>query len=162
MNIEPPSWSISLGRDFGRSALTDKYETATVIFVIDVVASVELSEFYFDDTIWTDSTPFCLVCLNKNSKTSRWQQMESVASFIQTSNRNATYWPNRKRVESSGQSHKQQKFSRGWNCRGGWSNHDQSSSSNWQSAPSSSKSENINRDCTNCGGRLEPPPSNRI
>lgn len=53
-----------------------------------VVASVKSEEFDLDDTASMDSTPFCPVCLNDNHKTSECQQIQSLASFTPTRNRN--------------------------------------------------------------------------
>lgn len=59
-----------------------------VMSIGDLFAAVKSREFDFDDTSSMSSTPFCRVCLNNGHKTSIFQQVRIISSFIRNTNGN--------------------------------------------------------------------------
>lgn len=67
----------------------------TEMYASDLIAAVASDWFELDDTTSMYSTLFCRVCPNDNQNTSRCHQVNNIASFICTRNKNFEYWRDR-------------------------------------------------------------------
>lgn len=86
MKVEQPTSSLSASprRHRPSECTRDRSMSVQALSVSDVVATTESSEFDLDGKASMNPTPLCLVCLNDNPKTSKCEQIQSLASFTRT------------------------------------------------------------------------------
>lgn len=109
--------------------------------ISNLVTATESGKVGLGDTMSIDPTPFCRVSLSNNHKTSKYQQIKNLTTFIFTRSRNFKHWLNRREGKKK-QPYKSVSYRQYY--RNGWHSHSRSPSSNQGMTCSTGSSNNSN------------------